>query len=150
MATSDSNTCVNVQKKLEEENLILKSQIERLNSTLDDTKVELEREIQKRCDLEGRFTDEANLASDQIKELITKLDKDDEEINDLKLKCDEYSRLHSSMVEKFVTDRETLNSHILMLREENEQLTAKILSQENEISKTTEQSATAINEYILE
>lgn len=111
----------------------LERQVESLTNKLGSSKAELEREIQRRVDLEQRYTEEAKRTSDQIEALIVKADQDDAKYNELKRKFDMYTRETSSMIENFITNRELLASQLIEMRRENDHLLGKYLSKANDL-----------------
>lgn len=116
-----------------EEKKKLNDNLTKLQSKFDSLKGELEREVQRRCDLEQRFTEEAKRSTDQIEELIKKSDLDDAKLNDLKKRFELYSRETSSMIENFTTNREILTSQLLELRQENDYLLGKFIGKSRDL-----------------
>lgn len=119
--------------RLKGEKLSLEGEVGALKKDLDTSRNELEREVQRRVDLEQRFTEEAQRTTDQIEELIVKSDRDDAKLNELRRKFEMYSRETSSMIENFTTNREVLASQLLELRSENDYLLGQYLSKAHEL-----------------
>lgn len=111
----------------------LEKKLSDFKTRLETTNNELEREVQRRCDLEERFTEEAKRSTDQIGELIAKSDQDDVKISELKRKFELYSRETSSMIENFTTNREVLTSQLLDLRQENDYLLGKFIGKSRDL-----------------
>ena len=111
----------------------LQGQVESLTKQLESCKTELDREVQRRVDLEQRYTEEAKRASDQIETLTAKADQDDAKYNELKRKFDMYTRETSSMIENFITNRELLASQLIDMRRENDHLLGKYLSKASDL-----------------
>lgn len=133
---TDCTLCESLNLKLDRvvtEKSDLEKQVDGLKSRLETTKNELEREVQRRCDLEERFTEEAKRSTDQIEELIAKSDQDDAKISELKKKFELYSRETSSMIESFTTNREMLTSQLLDLRQENDYLLGKFIGKSRDL-----------------
>lgn len=134
--TNSCDGCKNLSQKivqLEADKLELEKQTSALKNRLATISNELEREVQRRCDLEQRFTEEAKRSTDQIEELIAKSDQDDAKLSELKKKFDLYSRETSSMIENFTTNREVLTSQLLDLRQENDYLLGKFIGKSREL-----------------
>lgn len=129
--TKDGET----QTKAEMEKL--REQVSILEGKLETTNNELEREVQRRCELEQRFTEEAKRSTDQIEELIAKSDQDDAKLNELKKKFELYSSETSSMIESFTTNREVLSSQLLELRKENDYLLGKFIGKSRDLQSET-------------
>lgn len=127
-ATSTENNLVKELNNLNIEKLELEQTVSKLRAKLEIQQAELDREVQKRVDLEQRFTEEAKRTTDQIEELISKSDSDDAKLAELKKKFDLYTRETSSMIENFTTNRELLASQLIELRKENDFLLAKYVS----------------------
>lgn len=112
--------------ELNAENKILKCK-------LDNNKKELEREVQRRCEMEQAFTEDAKRSSDQIEELIGKSNQDDAKICDFEKRIEYYAQETSSMIESFTTYRETLTSQLQQLRYENDFLLGKFLAKNRDL-----------------
>jgi len=121
--------------KISRENIDLEAKVTRLMKDLESTRRELDREVQRRVDLDQRFTEEAKRTTEQIEEFIVKSDRDDARFNELRKKFETYSRETSSMIENFTTNREVLASQLLDLREENNYLLGKYLSSAQELQR---------------
>lgn len=119
--------------KIKAEKLDLDQTLSALGAKLQLTKDELEREVQRRVDLEQRFTEEAKRTTDQIEELISKSESDDARLNELRKRFELYSRETSSMIENFTTSREVLASQLLELRQENDYLLGKYLTKSRDL-----------------
>uniref|UniRef100_A0A6G1SCE9 Rab GTPase-binding effector protein 1 n=1 Tax=Aceria tosichella TaxID=561515 RepID=A0A6G1SCE9_9ACAR len=119
--------------RLRAEKLDLEHTLGAVKAKLQLNKDELEREVQRRVDLEQRFTEEAKRTTDQIEELIAKSDSDDARLNELRKRFELYSRETSSMIENFTTSREVLASQLLELRQENDHLLGKYLSKSRDL-----------------
>jgi predicted nucleic acid-binding Zn-ribbon protein len=120
-------------KKIKAEKLDLEQTLASMRAKLQSNKDELEREVQKRVDLEQRFTEEAKWTTEQIEELIAKSDSDDARLNELRKRFEVYSRETSSMIENFTTNREVLTSQLLELRQENDYLLGKYLTKSRDL-----------------
>jgi len=126
---TESACCELVRAELEHATDKLKA----LEAKLEVVNNELEREVQRRCDLEQRFTEEAKRSTDQIEELIAKSDQDDAKLQELKKKFELYSHETSSMIENFTTNREVLTSQLLDLRQENDYLLGKYIGKSRDL-----------------
>ena len=115
------------------ENLKLNEQLKAFKTRLENVNNELEREVQRRCELEQRFTEEAKRSTDQIEELIAKSDQDDAKLSELRKRFELYSRETSSMIENFTTNREVLTSQLLELRKENDYLLGKFIGKSRDL-----------------
>lgn len=111
----------------------LEEKVKSLRRDLDSCRSEIDREVQRRIDLEQRFTEEAKRTTDQIGELIVKSDRDDAKLNELRKKFDLHARETSSMIESFTTNREFLASQLIELRNENDYLLGQYLSKAQEL-----------------
>lgn len=111
----------------------LREQVRDLGNKLEINKNELEREVQRRCELEQKFTEEAKRSTDQISELISKSNQDDARLSELRRKFEDYSNETSIMIESFTTNREVLSSQLLELRQENDYLLGKFLSKSRDL-----------------
>lgn len=120
-------------KRLKAEKQELEQLINRMRIKMSNHEAELEREVQKRVDLEQRFTEEAKRTTDQIEELIAKSESDDAKLAEVKRKFDLYTRETSSMIEHFTTNRELLTSQLVELRNENDYLLSKYLSKASDL-----------------
>lgn len=120
-------------EKAKEENLELRKKIENLQIKLDNNRNELEREVQKRCEMEQGFTEDAKRSSDQIEELISKSNQDDNRISDFEKRIEFFAKETSSMIESFTTNREMLTSQLQELRYENDFLLGKFLAKNREL-----------------
>lgn len=118
------------------ENHKLKDRADALEIKLKNTNNELEREVQRRCDLEQRFSEEAKRSTDQIEELVSKSKQDDEKLSELERKFESYVNETSSMIENFTTNREILTSQLLELRKENDYLLGKFIEKGREMQNT--------------
>lgn len=121
------------QDQIDGEKEELEKQLSALNVKLQSVNNELEREVQRRCDLEQRFTEEAKRSTDQIEELIAKSDQDDAKLAELKKRFELYSRETASMIENFTTNREVMTSQLLDLRQENDYLLGKFIGKSREL-----------------
>ena len=126
---TESACCELVRAELEHATDKLKA----LEAKLEVVNNELEREVQRRCDLEQRFTEEAKRSTDQIEELIAKSDQDDAKLQELKKKFELYSHETSSMIENFTTNREVLTSQLLDPRQENDYLFGKYMGKSRDL-----------------
>lgn len=118
------------------ENHKLKEQVDNLETRLRNTSNELEREVQRRCDLEQRFSEEAKRSTDQIEELVAKSRQDDTKLSELEKKFESYVNETSSMIENFTTNREILTSQLLELRKENDHLLGRFIEKGREMQNT--------------
>jgi chromosome segregation ATPase len=128
--------CNNLESELDKikaEKLDLEHMTSALRAKLQQNKDELEREVQKRVDLEQRFTEEAKRTTDQIDELITKSSNDDARLGELNRRFELYSRETSAMIENFTTSREILTSQLMELRQENDYLLGKYLTKSRDL-----------------
>lgn len=128
--------CKSLQSELDiikAEKLDMERELSALKTKLETNHNELEREVQRRVDLEQRFTEEAKRTTDQIEELIAKSDRDDAKLNELKKKFDLCSRETSSMIENFTTNREILTSQLLELKKENDYLLGKFIGKARDL-----------------
>lgn len=123
----------NIDRDKEEEIVRLNAKMKALEGKLESNRNELEREVQRRVELEQKFTEEAKRTTDQIEELIAKSDRDDEKLNELKNKFELYSREASSMIENFTTNREILTSQLLELKKENDYLLGKYIGKARDL-----------------
>lgn len=120
-------------EKLRLDKLELQKKVDALTNKLDINRNELEREVQKRCEMEQGFTEDAKRSSDQIEELIAKSNQDDAKISDFEKRIEYYAEETSSMIESFTTSRETLSSQMQHLRYENDLLLGKFLAKNREL-----------------
>lgn len=111
----------------------LQKKLDSLEIQLRHQRDELEREVQRRCELEQRFTEDAKRSSDQIEELISKSNQDDARILEFQKRVDYYAQETSSMIESFTTNREVLTSQLQQLRYENDFLLGKFLSKSRDL-----------------
>lgn len=128
--------CKSTQSEIDQlkaEKIELEKQLSALKVRIEIINSELEREVQRRCDLEQRFTEEAKRSTDQIEELIAKSDQDDVKLNEIKKKLDLYIHETSSMIESFTTNREVLTSQLLELRQENDYLLGKFIGKSRDL-----------------
>lgn len=128
--------CIDLQKelnKLRNEKTDSEKVLIKLKAEIESSRIELEREVQKRVDLEQRFTEEAKRATDQIEELIANSDCDDAKLTELRRRFDLYTRETSTMIENFTTNRELLASQLTELRKENDYLLGKYLSKARDL-----------------
>lgn len=128
--------CMSYKEELEKAkalNIVLEKQIGASKIRIDSINGELEREVQRRCELEQRFTEEAKRSTDQIEELIAKSDQDDAKLSELEKRFDLYTREISSMIENFTTNREVLTSQLLDLRYENDYLLGKFMGKSRDL-----------------
>lgn len=119
--------------KMKADKLELEKQVSALKTKCESINNELEREVERRRDLEQRFSEEAKRSSDQIAELIAKSNQDDIKLSELKNKFESYTRETSSMLENFTTNREVLTSQLLDLRQENDYLLGKFISRSRDL-----------------
>lgn len=135
-AKDNCANCISLARELNDVKNVkidLEKMLSDLKTRLETTNNELEREVQRRCDLEERFTEEAKRSTDQIEELIAKSDQDDVKIDELKKKFELYSHETSSMIENFTTNREVLTSQLLDLRQENNYLLGKFIGKSRDL-----------------
>lgn len=136
MQETSCEKCKCYEKELEHSkasNADLEKQISASKSRIDLISSELEREVQRRCELEQRFTEEAKRSTDQIEELIAKSDQDDAKLGELESRFELYTRETSSMIENFTTNREVLTSQLLDLRQENDYLLGKFIGKSRDL-----------------
>lgn len=137
--TSAGDPCEKCRKYMVElgevhvENHKLKERIDTLETRLKNITNELEREVQRRCDLEQRFSEEAKRSTDQIDELVAKSRQDDAKLSELESKFESYVNETSSMIENFTTNREILTSQLLELRKENDHLLGRYIEKGREM-----------------
>lgn len=134
--TNNCERCISIQSELDKckaEKLDYEKQLLALKARIEIINGDLEREVQRRCDLEQRFTEEAKRSTDQIEELIAKSDQDDVKLNELKKRLDLYVNETSSMIESFTTSREVLTSQLLELRQENDYLLGKYIGKSRDL-----------------
>lgn len=135
----DSQIYINLIDQLnsvKSEKKACEQEIASLKAKLETTNNELEREVQRRCDLEQKFSEEAKRSTDQIEELIAKSDQDDASISELRKRFDLYSSETASMMESFTTNREILTSQILELRQENDYLLGKYIGKSRDLQNS--------------
>lgn len=127
---AETNPSDDIKEQLDQAkayNKDLEKQLDALKSRISSVSSELEREVQRRCELEQRFTEEAKRSTDQIEELIAKSDQDDAKLSELERRFELYVRETSSMIENFTTNREVLTTQLLDLRQENDYLLGKFI-----------------------
>ena len=128
--------CTKLESELDQikaEKADLEQKLSALKTKLEINHNEIEREVQRRVDLEQRFTEEAKRTAEQIEELISKSEQDDNKVNELKKKFDLYSRETSLMIENFTTHREISTSQLLELRKENDILLGKYIGKARDL-----------------
>lgn len=133
---SDDKHQVDTEEAQKNEHKSIQLELATLRTKLDSVNNELEREVQRRCDLEQRFSEEAKRSTDQIEELIAKSDQDDARIGELRKRFDLYSRETASMIESFTTNREILTSQLLELRQENDYLLGKYIGKSRDLQNS--------------
>lgn len=111
----------------------LELEVESLSTQLRLKRNELEREVERRCDLEQRFTEDAKRSTDQIEELIANSNHDDARLHELQKRIQYYTQETSTMIESFTTHREVLASQLLELRHENDYLLGKFLAKHRDL-----------------
>lgn len=119
--------------ELKEQKLELEEKLSSLQTKLDNCRNDLEREVQRRCEMEQRFTEDAKRSSDQIQELIIKSNQDDAKIMDFQKRIEYYTEETSTMIESFTTNREMLTSQLQHLRYENDFLLGKFLAKSRDL-----------------
>lgn len=128
--------CKNYERQLQgvqNEKLEVEHSKQEFKNRIKSLEDELEREVQKRCELEERFTEEARRSCDQIAELIAKSDQDDVRLNELKRKFDAFIRENTVILESHQKNREVFTKKIHELRRENDFLLGKFITQSQEI-----------------
>lgn len=118
---------------LKRQKLELEENVKNLQMKLDNQRNELEREVQRRFEMEQRFTEDAKRSSDQIEELISKSNQDDAKIMEFHKRIEYYAEETSSMIESFTTNREVLSSQLQQLRYENDFLLGKFLAKSRDL-----------------
>lgn len=133
---NDTNLCKSLIDQLDSirsEKLILEEELNAFKTKFESVSNELEREVQRRCDLEQRFTEEAKRSTDQIEELIAKSDQDDSKLNELGKKLERYTSETASMINKFTINKGVLEHELSQLRKENDWLLAKYIEKSRDL-----------------